>query len=95
MIDINSSKINRIIIHRVFSVKDKNSRDIHELTELEPYLITFGSDELTLLKDRISKSFSRGSKFFKLQIADTQMGSFYTLSSKCKNADESSFIKYT
>ena len=93
MIDINTSKINRIIIHRVFSIKDKNTREINELTELEPNIINFGDNEILMLKNRISKSFSKGSKFFKLQIEESGMGSFFSLASECQKCDDDNFIK--
>lgn len=89
MFNIQNSKINRIIIHRV------DAKNIEQTPEVEysNSLYTFGLFELGTLKERIHKAFDREKKAFKLKIAFSGSDSFFSHSTSCKGKSDSVFIE--
>ena len=91
MFNIQKSKINRIIIHRVEAKVDDQLAEV----EYSESLYVFGASELSTLKERIHKAFDRDKKAFKLKIALSGNGTFFSYSTICKGKSDDVFIENT
>mgnify|MGYP000105680846 CR=1 FL=1 len=90
MIDSEKIKIDRIIIHRVFK---KAISDEYGIAEYAESIYEFGLIETETLKDRITTAFSKKKRFFKLEIAQSEAGSFYDSVNKIKGCTSEEFIE--
>ena len=82
--------IDKIIIHRVFKKQDKEEFGVAEYTE---DIFTLGEIELSTIKSRIATAFSKGKRFFKLELEKVDRNSFYAYSKKFKNCTSNEFIE--
>jgi hypothetical protein len=92
MINLNESKINHIIIHRVHK---KREEDDHGFAEYSDNLFDFGTLELETLKSRISGAFSKNKRIFKLEIARSDPSSFFNSAIQIKNATDDQVISHS
>ena len=91
MFNIQKSKINRIIIHRVEAKVDDQLAEV----EYSDSLYGFGVYELSTLRERIHRAFDREKKAFKLKIAFSGSGTFFSHSTVCKGKGDDVFIENT
>jgi hypothetical protein len=91
MFNIQKSKINRIIIHRVEARVDDQPVEV----ECSDSLYAFGVYELSTLKERVHKAFDRDRKAFKLKIALSGSDTFFSHSTICKGKSDDVFIENT
>lgn len=87
MIDINQSKIKRIIIHKVHSKTDTELAKV----ETENSLLKLGVAEKEKLILRLKESFE-SNRAFQLEIEDVSEESFFSYTSKMKKANDLEFI---
>lgn len=92
IIKIEQTTINRIVIHKVHKKRDG---DVHGYSEYSEELFEFGTIEIETLVERISTAFGRHKRFFKLEIARSEIDSFYGNSRKIKNCSLTEFITYS
>lgn len=90
MMEIDELEINRIVIHRVHKKTDSEEFGFSEYSE---NLFFFGTLELDTLKSRIGTAFSKTKRFFKLEIAKSDVNSFYGYSRSIKNASNEEFLE--
>lgn len=91
MFNIQKSNIDRIIIHRVEAKVDDQIAEV----EYSESLYAFGLYELSTLKERIHRAFDREKKAFKLKIALSGSGTFFSHSVICKEKGNNVFIENT
>ena len=89
ILDLSQTEINRIIIHRVHKKQDDED---HGFAEYSDELFEFGTLELETLVDRISAAFGRNKRFFKLEIARSEIDSFYGNARRIKDCSKDDFI---
>lgn len=89
MIRPDELQIDRIIIHRVHKKKEGEDYGVPEYSD---NLFDFGTNEIETLKDRICTAFSKEKRFFKLEIAKKDEGSFYDIAVKLRNVKNEDFI---
>lgn len=92
MLNLDQARISRIIIHKVHKKRDDEDYGFAEYSE---ELFDFGVLELDILKDRISNAFSKSKRFFKLEIARSELSSFFGNAQNMKRAALNEFILYS
>lgn len=90
MINFSNSTFNRIIIHQVFA---KQRGQEHASVSHEHELFDADEEVHELIKKRTTDACGRQSKSFKLQIAQVQEGSFFSLAKNTYELSQEEFIE--
>jgi len=89
MINFAHSTFNRIIIHRVYQ---KSRTEEHSSVEHENQLIIADDEAQEIIKSRVNEACGRQSKSFKLQVAQIQNGSFFSLAKDTYTLNDDDFV---